>query len=79
MAAEKSQRLSYVGRPFSEVEAELKGAGISYQTEITRPTRDFFKTEERCLYVVRERKAPDDTLRLALAARLQASAPELSF
>ena len=77
MAAEKSQRLSYVGRPFSEVEAELKGAGISYQTEITRPTRDFFKTDERCLYVVRERKAPDDTLRLALAARLQASCPEL--
>lgn len=77
MAAEKSQRLSYVGRPFSEVEAELKGAGISYQTEITRPTRDFFKTEERCLYVVRERKPPDDTLRLALAARLQASCPEL--
>ena len=77
MAAEKSQRLSYVGRPFSEVEAELKGAGISYQTEITRPTRDFFKTEERCLYVVRERKAPDDTLRPALAARLQASCPEL--
>ena len=77
MAAEKSQRLSYVGRPFSEVEAELKGAGISYQTEITRPTRDFFKTEERCLSVVRERKAPDDTLRLALAARLQASCPEL--
>ena len=77
MAAEKSQRLSYVGRPFSEVEAEHKGAGISYQTEITRPTRDFFKTEERCLYVVRERKAPDDTLRLALAARLQASCPEL--
>ena len=67
----------YVGRPFSEVEAELEAAGISYQTEITRPTRDFFKTEERCLYVVRERKAPDDTLRLALAARLQASCPEL--
>ena len=87
MAAEKSQRLSYVGRPFSKVEAELKGAGISYQTEITRPTpyqlertrpvRDFFKTEEGCLSVVRERKAPDDTLRLALAARLQASCPEL--
>ena len=75
MAAEKSR--SYVGRPFSEVEAELETAGISYQTEITRPTRDFFKTEERCLYVVRERKAPDDTLRLALAARLQASCPEL--
>ena len=77
MAAEKSQRLSYVGRPFSKVEAELKGAGISYQTEITRPTRDFFKTEERCLYVVREQRATDGTLRLVLAARLQASCPEL--
>ena len=73
MAAEKSQRLSYVGRPFSEVEAELKGAGISYQTEITRPTRDFFKTEERCLYVVRERELPDGTLALVLAASLQTS------
>ncbi len=69
--------LRYVGRPFSEVEAELKAAGISYQTEITRPTRDFFKTEERCLYVVRERELTDGTLRLVLAARLQASCPEL--
>ena len=69
--------LRYVGRPFSEVEVELKAAGISYQTEITRPTRDFFKTEERCLYVVRERELTDGTLRLVLAARLQASCPEL--
>ena len=69
--------LRYVGRPFSEVEVELKAAGISYQTEITRPTRDFFKTEECCLYVVREREHTDGTLRLALAARLQASCPEL--
>ncbi|MDY6267491.1 MAG: RNA-3-phosphate cyclase [Selenomonadaceae bacterium] len=69
--------LRYVGRPLLEVEAELKAAGIPYQTEITRPTRDFFKTEERCLYVVRERVFPDGTLRLAVAARLLASAPEL--
>ena len=69
--------LSYVGRPFSSVEPELRAAGTPYQLERTRPVRDFFKTEERCLYVVRERKAPDDTLRLALAARLQASCPEL--
>lgn len=70
-------RLRYVGRPFSNVERELQAANISYQMEITRPTRDFFKTEERCLYVVRERKAADGTLRLVLAARLQASCPEL--
>ena len=69
MAAEKSQRLSYVGRPFSEVEAELKGAGISYQTEITRPTRDFFKTDKDCLYVVRERSIADDTLLITLVAK----------
>ena len=66
-----------LARPLAEAEAMLREAGRPWQTEITRPTRDFFKTEERCLYVVRERKAPDDTLRLALAARLQASCPEL--
>ena len=77
MAAEKSQRLSYVGRPFSKVEAELKGAGISYQTEITRPTRDFFKTGERRPSVARQRTAPERTRRRARAARLQASCPEL--
>ena len=71
--------LRYVGRPFAEVETELQAGGIPFTTEMTRPTRAFFKTEERCLYVVRERLLPDGSLRLALAARLQASAPELSF
>ena len=71
--------LRYVGRPFTEVETELQADGIPFTTEMTRPTRAFFKTEERCLYVVRERVLTDGSLRLALAARLQASAPELSF
>jgi len=76
---EIQEPLRYVGRPFAEVQAELETAGLPYQTEITRPTRDYFKTDERCLYVVRERKLLDGTLALALAARLQASSPELSF
>lgn len=73
------QRLRFVGRPFAEVQAELQADGIPYETEITRPTRDYFKTDERCLYVVRERELAGGTLRLALAARLQASTPELCF
>ena len=76
---ELQEPLLFVGRPFAEVQAELETAGLPYQTEITRPTRDYFKTDERCLYVVRERELPDGTLALALAARLQASSPELSF
>ena len=73
----KEGLLLYVGRPFSEVKRELQAAGLPYQTEITRPTRDYFKTEEHCLYVVREQETPGGMLRLALAARLQAKAPEL--
>ena len=65
--------LSYVGRPFSSVEPELRAAGTPYQLERTRPVRDFFKTDERCLYVVRERELPDGTLALVLAASLQTS------
>ena len=76
---ELQEPLRFVGRPFAEVQAELETAGLPYQTEITRPTRDYFKTDARCLYVVRERALPDGTLALALAARLQASSPELSF
>ena len=59
---EIQEPLRYVGRPFAEVQAELETAGLPYQTEITRPTRDYFKTDERCLYVVRERKLLDGTL-----------------
>ena len=65
--------LRYVGRPFADVETELEASGIPFTTEMTRPTRAFFKTEERCLYVVRERKLPDGTLVLVLAASLQTS------
>ena len=63
----------FIGRPWHEVEQELQSAGIRYEKEITRPTRDFFKIDERCLYVVRERELPDGTLALVVAASLQTS------
>ena len=62
-----------VGLPWTEAAWQLTESGCRFQTEITRPTRDFFKTDERCLYVVRERELPDGTLALVLAASLQTS------
>ena len=61
--------LSYVGRPFSSVEPELRAAGTPYQLERTRPVRDFFKTDPTCLYVVRVREQADGTVLLTLAAK----------
>ena len=41
--------------PWIEAEKLLQEAGISYEWEITRPTRDFFKTDANRLYVLRVR------------------------
>ena len=59
----------FVGRPWHEVEQELQSAGICYEKEITRPTRDFFKVDEKYLYVLRERQSPEGSLQFVLAAR----------
>ena len=59
---------SHIGRPWREVEAELRQSGLRYVSEITRPTRDFFKTNENYLYVLRERKNPEGSLQFVLAA-----------
>lgn len=59
----------FVGYPWHEVESALRSAGVRYETEITRATRDFFKTDEKYLYVLRERKAPEGGLQFVLAAR----------
>jgi len=59
----------FVGRPWHEVEQELRSAGIAYGKEITRPTRDFFKIDEKYLYVLRERQSPEGSLQFVLAAR----------
>ena len=57
-----------IGRPQHEAEALLEAAGLSFEEEITRPTRDFFKTNENYLYVLRERKNPEGSLQFVLAA-----------
>ncbi|MBQ1915018.1 MAG: RNA-3-phosphate cyclase [Selenomonadaceae bacterium] len=59
----------FIGRPWHEVEQELQSAGIRYEKEITRPTRDFFKVDEKYLYVLRERQSPEGSLQFVLAAR----------
>ena len=58
-----------IGRPWTEAESMLTSAHCCYQTEITRPTRDFFKTDNTCLYVVRVRERADGTIMLTLAAK----------
>lgn len=58
-----------IGRPWEEAKRLLESAGIGFQTEISRPSRDFFKTDMSCLYVVRERKITDGTLLITLVAK----------
>lgn len=55
--------------PWEIAEARLREAGISYTTEIARPTRDFFPVDEDILYVIRERRLADGKLLLTLAAK----------
>ena len=42
-----------IALPWEEAEKLLLEAGTPYEREITRPTRDFFKTDENRLYVLR--------------------------
>ena len=58
-----------LGRTAEEAKALLDAAGISYTTELTRPTKDFFPVDEAKLYVVRVVKCPDGSCRLTLAAK----------
>ncbi len=58
-----------LARPLPEAEQMLREKGCEWTAEITRPTRDFFKTDETCLYVVREKLLPDGKILLTLAAK----------
>ncbi len=58
-----------VGMPFDEVKETLQNQNIDYITEITRPVRNLFKTDEDNLYVIREKYLPDGKLLLTLAAK----------
>ncbi|SFT71781.1 hypothetical protein SAMN02910356_01778 [Selenomonas sp. GACV-9] len=61
--------LDVIGRPWTEAEQMLRDQGTLFQTEISRSTRDFFKTDSSCLYVVRERNLADGTLLVTLVAK----------
>ena len=67
-----------IGWPWQRAEPLLRDMGLSYQTELVRPTKHFFPTDEKQLYVVRGRYAPDGTLKLTLAAKaLKGPEPEI--
>ena len=55
--------------PWKEAEARLREANVSYTTERTRPTRDFFPVDEDRLYVIRQREGADGKLLITLAAK----------
>lgn len=57
------------GRPIEEAEKILSSAGVRFEVEMTRPTRDFFPVDESRLYVVRQRMPADGICRLTLAAK----------
>lgn len=60
-----------IGRPLAEAEAMLQAGEIPYTVVRTYPTRDFFKVDENCLYIVRQKIIDDGTLQLVVAAKLR--------
>jgi hypothetical protein len=60
-----------IGRPLAEAEAMLQAGKIPYTVVRTYPTRDFFKVDEDCLYIVRQKIIDDGTLQIAIAAKLR--------
>ena len=61
--------LDVMALPWETAEQQLREANISYETEITRFTRNFFPVDEDRLYVVRQRQQADGKLLLTLAAK----------
>ena len=61
--------LDVMALPWETAEQQLREANISYETEITRSTRNFFPVDEDILYVIRERQLADGKLLLTLAAK----------
>jgi len=60
-----------IGRPLAEAEAMLQAGKIPYTVVRTYPTRDFFKVDEDCLYIVRQKIIDDGTLQIVIAAKLR--------
>lgn len=61
--------LDVMALPWTVAEAKLKAAGVSYTSELAKPTRDFFPVDDTRLYVIREREMADGKLLLTLAAQ----------
>ena len=61
--------LDVMALPWETAEQQLREANISYETEITRSTRNFFPVDEDRLYVVRQCLQADGKLLLTLAAK----------
>ncbi len=61
----------FAARPWKDVEKELQEKKLKYETERTRPARDFFAIDEDDLYILREKKREDGSWYFVLAARLR--------
>ncbi len=66
----------FAGLPWSETESLLQKTGLSYEVKQTRPTRDYFETDERKLYVVRARQGTEGIWEIVLAARMRSAADD---
>jgi hypothetical protein len=62
-----------LGLPWSEAEVMLKKSDTSYVISMTRPTRNFFETDEQSPYVIRTKYGADGILEITLAVRLASS------
>ena len=58
-----------VALPWEEAEGLLQEAGAAYEWEITRPPRDFFKTDANRLYVLRVREQ-EQGIKVTLGAKV---------
>lgn len=63
--------IDVVGCLLSDVEKWLQTEQIRYTIEKTVPTRDFFKVDDDCLYVVRQKLMPTGELQLIVAAKMR--------
>lgn len=62
-----------LGLPWDEAEGMLLKSGAAYRVDMTRPTKDFFETNDKLPYVVRVKFDTDGILKITLANRLAKS------
>jgi len=62
--------LDVLAQPLSFVTDQLDKKNLRYIVKVTRPTRDFFKVDENCLYVIRQHIDADGIYCLVAAAKM---------